>query len=233
MTNNTKDFYIQKDKMYVAVDCIIFGFDDGKLKLLIFKRRIKPLMGKWSLIGSFVNIDEDVDQSAKRVLQEITGLESVFMEQLNCYGYARRDPGFRTISIGHYALIRINDYDKELVKKHNADWYDIDKVPNLVLDHNQMVVDALERIRSKAKYEPIGFELLPEKFTFPQLQQLYEAIYQKKIDARNFRKKVLSLAVLIKLNEKDKTNSRRGAFLYKFNDEAYQKLLKKGFVFEI
>lgn len=233
MTDFTKDYYIQKDKMYVAADCIIFGFDDGNLKLLIFRRRVKPLMGAWSLIGSFVKIEEDVAQAAKRVLKEITGLENVFMEELRTYGAAHRDPGFRCISIGQYALIRINDYDKELVQKHGAHWYDIDEVPDLVLDHNQMVRDALERLKRKARYKPIGFELLPEKFTIPHLQQLYEAIYQKKIDSRNFRKKVMSLNVLIKLSEKDKTNSRRGAFLYKFDYDTYQNLLKSGVNFEI
>lgn len=233
MIDFTKDYYIQNDKMYVATDCIIFGFDNGNLKLLIFKRRVKPMMGDWSLIGSFVKLHEDVGEAAKRVLKEITGLENVFMEELKTYGAAHRDPGFRCISIGQYALIRINDYDKKLVEKHGAHWYDIDEIPELVLDHNQMVEDGLTRIRRKARYKPIGFELLPEKFTIPQLQQLYEAIYHKKIDSRNFRKKVLSLNVLIKLDEKDKSNSRRGAFLYKFDHKNYQKLQEYGFNFEI
>lgn len=233
MTDFSKDFYLQKDKMYVAVDCIVFGFDDGKLKLLVFKRRVKPLQGEWSLIGSFVNINEDVTTSTKRVLTDITGLENVFLEQLKCYGSAHRDPGFRVISIGHYALIRINEYDKELVESHGAHWYEIDKLPNLVLDHTQMVQDALVQIKRSAKFSPIGFELLPEKFTIPQLQQLYEAIYQREIDARNFRKKVMSFNVLVKLNEKDKTSSKRGAFMYKFDHEAYDKLKRDGFVFEI
>jgi len=233
MAVELKDYYVQQDKMYVASDCIIFGFDDGKLKLLIFKRRVEPLMGEWSLIGSFVKIDEDVDKAAKRVLAEITGLENVFMEELRTYGKADRDPGFRCISIAQYALIRIEDYDKELVEKHGAIWHDLDEIPNLVLDHNQMVQDALGRLRRKARYQPIGFELLPKKFTIPQIQQLYEAIYQKELDARNFRKKVLSYNVLIKLGEKDKSSSRRGAFLYKFDDINYQKLLKSGYNFEI
>ena len=233
MATQSKDYYVQQDKMYVATDCIIFGFDDGKLKLLIFKRRVEPLMGEWSLIGSFVKIDEDVDEAAKRVLAEITGLENVFMEELTTYGKADRDPGFRCISIGQYALIRIEDYDKELVEKHGAHWYELDEIPDLVLDHNQMVQDALGRLRRKARYQPIGFELLPEKFTLPQLQQLYEAIYQNELDARNFRKKVISYDVLIKLAEKDKASSRRGAFLYKFDDINYQKLLKSGYNFEI
>lgn len=233
MPEHALDYYSKNDKMYVATDCIIFGFDEGKLKLLIFKRRVEPLKDSWSLIGSFVNLDEDVGHAAKRVLKEITGLGNVFMEELKCYGKAERDPGYRSISIAQYALIRLEAYDKELVEKHGAHWYEIEKVPNLVLDHNQMVSDALGRIKREARYKPIGFELLPEKFTIPQLQQLYEAIYQKELDARNFRKKVLSLNVLVKLDEKDKSTSRRGAFLYKFDDKNYQKLLKSGYNFEI
>jgi ADP-ribose pyrophosphatase YjhB (NUDIX family) len=190
-------------------------------------------MGEWSLIGSFVKIDEDADNAAKRVLTEITGLENVFMEELRTYGKADRDPGYRCISIAQYALIRIEDYDKELVEKHGAIWYDLNEIPDLVLDHNQMVQDALGRLRRKARYQPIGFELLPEKFTIPQLQQLYEVIYQNEVDPRNFRKKVLSYNVLIKLEEKDKSSSKRGAFLYKFDDIKYQKLLKSGYNFEI
>jgi len=194
---------------------------------------VKPFMGEWSLIGSFVKIDEDVDEAAKRVLAEITGLKNVFMEELKAYGLGNRDPGYRCVSIGQYALIRVEDYDKKLVEIHGAHWYDFDKIPKLVLDHNKMVLDALVRLKRKARYQPIGFELLPEKFTIPQLQQLYEAIYQTELDSRNFRKKVLSYNVLQKLDEKDKSSSRRGAFLYKFDDIQYQKLLKSGYNFEV
>ena len=233
MSVEIKDFYVQQDKMYVATDCIIFGFEEGRIKLLIFKRRVEPYLNSWSLIGSFVRIEEDVQGAAKRVLEEITGLADVFMEELKSYGAVDRDPGYRCISIAQYALIRINDYDKELVESHGANWYDIKEIPDLVLDHNQMVADALERLKQKARLQPIGFELLPEKFTIPQLQQLYESIYQKKLDDRNFRKKLLSLNVLIKLDEKDKTTSRRGAFFYKFDYKNYQRLLKSGYNFEI
>lgn len=233
MTSPIKDFYAPQDKMYVATDCIIFGFDEGKLKLLVFKRRVEPMEGQWSLIGSFVKMNEDVEQAASRVLEEITGLKDVYMEEFRTYGAVDRDPGFRCISIGHYALIRIYEYDKEQVEKHGAHWYDFDKIPKLVLDHNDMVEDALQQLRQKTRYQPIGFELLPEKFTIPQLQQLYEAIYQKELDARNFRKKVMSLNLLIKLDEKDKSSSRRGAFLYKFDHKTYQQLLKSGYNFEI
>ncbi|WBL26847.1 NUDIX hydrolase [Zunongwangia sp. HGR-M22] len=233
MTPALKDQYVQKDKMYVATDCIIFGFDAGKLKLLVFKRRVAPFLGTWSLIGSFVKMEEDVSNAAKRVLTEITGLDNVFMEQLKAYGLADRDPGYRCVSIAQYALIRIDEYDKELTEKHGAHWFELEELPDLVLDHNQMVIDAMARLKRKARYQPIGFELLPEKFTIPQLQSLYEAIYQKKLDDRNFRKKLMSLGLLIKLNEKDKSGSRRGAFLYKFDYTNYQKLAKSGYNFEI
>ena len=219
--------------MYVATDCIVFGFDKGELKLLIFPRRVEPLKGTWSLIGSFVKLSEDVNEAAKRVLKEITGLDNVFFQQLKAYGKANRDPGYRCISIAQYALIKIDNYDKELVEKHDAYWYKIEDVPPLVLDHDQMVQDALVELRHKAKHQPIGFELLAEKFTLPQLQNLYEAIYQRKLDSRNFRKKVLSLGVLTKFDEKDKSNSKKGAYLYEFNDEKYQELLKSEYIFEI
>ncbi|MDX1762286.1 MAG: NUDIX domain-containing protein [Christiangramia sp.] len=233
MTQNTKDLYQVKEKMYVATDCIIFGFQEGKLKLLVFRRRVEPLRGEWSLIGSFVRLDEDLEVAGRRVLKETTGLENVYMQQLRSYGKKDRDPGYRCISIAQYALIRIDDYDEKLVEEHGAKWFEIDHLPLLILDHNQMVHDALMQLKLNARYKPIGFELLSEKFTIPQLQALYEAIYQRELDARNFRKKVLSLNVLEKLDEKDKSGSKRGAFLYKFNYENYQKLLKSGYNFEI
>ncbi|CAL67110.1 NUDIX hydrolase [Christiangramia forsetii] len=233
MTQDNSDLYQVKEKMYVATDCIIFGFHEGKLKLLVFKRRVEPLKGEWSLIGSFVRLDEDLDVAGQRVLSEITGLENVFMQQLKSYGKKDRDPGYRCISVAQYALIRIDEYDEKLVEEHGAHWYEIDLLPTLILDHNEMVQDALLQLKQNARYKPIGFELLPEKFTIPQLQNLYETIYQRELDARNFRKKVLSLNVLEKLEEKDKTTSKRGAFLYKFNYKNYQKLLKSGYNFEI
>lgn len=232
-TGQKIDQYSINEKMYVATDCIIFGFDRGALKLLIFKRRVEPKKGEWSLIGSFVRLDEDVSTAAQRVLEEITGLSNIYMEELKTYGTVDRDPGYRVISVAQYALMRIKDQDKELVQQHGAVWHDIDELPTLVLDHDEMVKDALEKLKAKARIQPIGFELLPEKFTIPQLQQLYEAIYRQRFDARNFRKKVLSNNVLIKLEEKDKSSSKRGAFYYKFDHQRYEKLMKSGFSFEI
>lgn len=232
VTHN-KNWYTPEEKLYVATDCIIFGFDEGILKLLVFERRIEPFKGVWSLIGSFVKPNEDVNNAARRVLKEITGLDNIFMEELKTYSEVERDPGARCISIAQYALIRIEDSDKALVAKHGASWYDVEKLPKLVLDHEIMVEDALNKLREKTKFYPIGFELLPKKFTIPQLQKLYESIYQKTLDTRNFRKKLLSLKLLIPLNQKDKSGSKKGAFLYKFNYRKYKKLEEKGFNFSL
>ena len=233
MTQLMKDLYQVKEKMYVATDCIIFGFHAGELKLLLFRRRVEPLKGEWSLIGSFVRLDEDLELAGKRVLKDSTGLDNVFMNQLKTYGKKDRDPGYRCISVAQYALVRINDYDEELVEEHGAHWFKINDLPELILDHSEMIRDALQQLKLNARYKPIGFELLPEKFTIPQLQSLYEAIYQRELDARNFRKKLLLLDILEKLNEKDKSTSKRGAFLYKFNHHKYQEILKSGYHFQI
>jgi ADP-ribose pyrophosphatase YjhB (NUDIX family) len=233
MAKQLIDYYAGHSRIYVATDTIVFGFENAEIKLLVSKRRMAPEKGKWSLIGSFVMIGEDVDDAAQRVLTEITGLKNVFFEQSRTYGKADRDSGYRCISIAQYALIRLGEYDKELVKKHGAFWYRLQDLPDLVFDHNQMVEDALELLRRKARYQPIGFELLPEKFTIPQLQSLYEAIYQRELDPRNFRKKLLSLNVLKRLDEKDKSNSKKGAFLYMFEHERYRQLLKSGYDFEL
>ncbi|MDN3664821.1 NUDIX domain-containing protein [Algibacter miyuki] len=236
MEQNTlplNDLYAPEKRIYVATDCIIFGFDKGILKLLVFERRVDPFKGTLSLIGSFVKPNEAANDAARRVLNEITGLDNIFMEELKTYSDVERDPGARCISIAHYALIRIDDYDKELVEKHGAIWYEFDKLPKLVLDHDIMIEDALSRLRRKAKFYPIGFELLPKKFTIPQFQKLYEAIFQQTLDTRNFRKKLMSLKLLIALDEKDKSGSKKGAFLYKFDYKKYKRLQQKGFNFSL
>jgi len=226
-------FYRDKEKFYIAVDCIIFGFQDGELKLLLTKRNFNPCKGEWSLMGGFLQNDESIDRAAARVLQNLTGLEDVFLEQISVFGEIERDPGERVLSVAHYALINVEDYDRELVQKHNAYWRNINDLPNLIFDHDQMIKAALKRLRRKALTEPIGFNLLPEKFTLPQLQTLYEAIYGKTIDKRNFRKKIQTMYFLEKSEEKDKTNSKRGAFLYTFNKELYEKAVQEGFSFTL
>ena len=225
--------YQHGSPLLLAVDCIIFGFDNQSLKLLLFKRRVAPFQNEWSLIGSFVKTDEDVEVAAQRILSESTGLQGVYMEELGCYGKADRDPGGRVVSIAHFALIQLHEHEKQVVEDYDAHWFDIREVPPLILDHNCMVQDAFFRLRNLARHQPIGFELLPDKFTIPQLQALYEGIYQQALDRRNFRKKILSLGVLDKLAEQDKKSSRKGAFLYRFNEEQYEKMIREGVDFVI
>jgi len=174
-----------------------------------------------------------IDEAAERVLKKLTGLCNVYMEQLRAYGEVSRDPGRRVVSIGYYALIKIDEYDEDLVKKYHARWFPIDNFPRLIFDHNEMVDHALRRLQGKAQNQPIGFELLPQKFTIPQLQKLYEAIFRKEFDKRNFRKKILSFQGLKKLEEKDWESSKKGAYLYQFDQNEYNRLLDSGYNFEV
>ncbi len=224
-------FYQEATPILIAVDCVIFGFDREGLKLLLFKRKVEPFKDEWSVIGSFVKPDEGVDAAAVRVLEEYTGLKNIFMEPLDYYGEVDRDPGARVISQAFFALIRLGEEEAQMVETHQAQWFDFNSIPRLILDHNQMVSDAMEKLRRKARYRPIGFELLPEKFTLPQLQKLYEVIYQRELDRRNFRKKILSMDILDKLEEKDKSTSRKGAFLYRFDQQRYGEMVEKGIDF--
>jgi 8-oxo-dGTP diphosphatase len=219
------------DKNYVAIDSIIFGFDDVSLKLLLIKRKFEPCKNCWSLMGGFVGEKESTDQAAYRILEDLTGLRDVYLEQLYTYGDVDRDSDARVISVAYYALININKYDEELGRKHGAKWFSIEELPPLIFDHGVMVEKAMRRLKRKTIIQPIGFELLPEKFTLPQLQRLYEAIHQQTLDKRNFRKRILSMGVLTQLNEKDRMSSKRGAYYYKFDKEKYDYLIKNGSFF--
>ncbi len=220
--------YKNHDRLLVAVDCIIFGFDGKHLKGLFIKRGFEPQKDKWSLMGGFVNKDEGVENAAGRILDQLTGLTDIYMEQLFCFGHVNRDPGGRVISIAYFALIKIDDYTEELMKTHNARWFELNKVPGLIFDHKQMVKLARERLQQKVANHPIGFALLPDKFTLPQLQNLYEAIYETPLDKRNFTRKVLSLGILNKLKEKEKESSKKGAFYYTFDKTKYKRLENEG-----
>jgi len=228
-------YYSEHEKFHVAVDSIIFGYDEGgrELKLLLLKRNFQPAMGEWSLMGGFLNKEESIDEAAKRILNQLTGLSDVYMEQLYSFGEIDRDPGDRIISVAYFALIKINDSDLELVKNHGATWVPISSLPQLIFDHNQMVERAMKKLQVRARTQPIGFELLPEKFTIPQLQGLYEAIYNKPLDKRNFRRKLLAMDLLEKQEEKEKESSRKGAWYYRFDAKKYEDLLKRGFNFEL
>lgn len=227
------DFYSDQEKILVSVDCIILGFKDSKLNVLVFKRKFNPLKGKKSLMGGFVKASESISDTASRVLSEYTGLDNVFMEQVATYGDVERDTGERVISIVYYSLIDVDAYDERLQKKHNASWMDVNNVGDLVFDHNKMLADAIKQLQRRSATRPIGFNLLPENFTIPQLQSLYEAIYQRGLDKRNFRKKLFEMDVLEKLNIKDKSSSRKGAFYYRFNIEKYNRLLQNGDFFSL
>jgi 8-oxo-dGTP diphosphatase len=228
-------YYQEHEKFHVAVDCIIFGYDEGgrELKVLLLKRNFQPAKGEWSLMGGFLKNDESVDVAAKRILNLLTGLTGVYMEQLYTFGELERDPGARIISVAYFALIKINASDLEFVRNHGATWVPISSLPKLIFDHSAMIERALKKLQVRARTQPIGFELLPDKFTIPQLQGLYEAIYNKTIDKRNFRRKLLAMDLLEKLEEKEKESSRKGAWYYRFDPKKYEDLLKRGFNFEL
>ena len=221
-----QQYYSLHPRFYHAVDCIIFGFSGGELSLLLLKRKFDPGKGEWSLMGGFVQEGENMDDAAKRILTELTGLTNVFMEQVGSFGQVNRDPGERVISTAYYALININEYDRELVEKHNAYWVKINELPTLLFDHQQMVNRARLVMKVQAAMQPISFNLLPEHFTLTQLQTLYEAINGEPIDKRNFRKRVAEMNYIEKTGLIDKVTSRRGAALYKFNEAKYQDSLK-------
>lgn len=219
--------YVKQTRILVAVDCIIFGFDGYDLKLLVIKRGFEPEKSKWSLMGGFVQSDEKPEAAASRVLKELTGLEDVYMEQLLVFGEPERDPIERTVSITYFALIDIKKYEKQLSDHFRAEWFPLKRVPKLIFDHNQMVENAKQKLRYKAALHPILFELLPEKFTIPQIMTLYEQTYDVELDKRNFTRKLRSTGLLVKQIDKDKENSKKGAFYYKLDKATYKEKFTK------
>ena len=214
-------FYGEFSKVWLSVDCIIFGFDEGKLKILIGRRKMDPGRGEWSLYGGFVASDESVDDTATRTLYELTGLRNLFMRQVGAFGNVDRDPGERVVSVAYYALINVKDYDDELRREHGVEWIDINEIPQLYSDHNEMVNKARKMMQQKLANEPVGFRLLPSLFTLTQLQKLYEAVNGEELDKRNFRKRIKEMDFIEKTELIDKTSSKRGAHLYRFNKRVY------------
>lgn len=214
--------YENQTRLLTAVDCIIFGFDGSEIKLLLIHRGLEPEKGKWSLMGGFVQATESLDDAANRVLKQLTGLQGVYMEQLNAFGDPQRDSVERTISVAYFALIDIHKYEKQLSDDYHPEWIPLKKVPRLIFDHKEMVTMAKARLRYKAALHPILFELLPEKFTLPQLLSLYESVYEKQFDKRNFSRKVLSAGLLIKQKDKEKLSSKKGAFYFKLDKRKYK-----------
>lgn len=221
-------FYSHDAKFLVAVDCIIFGFKDKELHILLTRRPLEPNKGEWSLMGGFMDENESLDSAAEKVLYRYTRQKGIYMEQVGAYGDVERDTGDRVVSVTYYALVRLEEFDTSLAKEFDAKWVNIRELPQLIFDHNKMVEDALRLLRYKVSQQPIIFKFFDEKFTLPALQDLWEAIYQMPIDKRNFRKKLSSMEILDKLDIKDKTSSKRGAFYYVFNSQKYQDFLDRG-----
>jgi 8-oxo-dGTP diphosphatase len=214
--------YSGQTHILTAIDCIIFGFDGDEIKLLLIQRGFKPEKGKWSLMGGFLRPGESLEGAASHILKQLTGLEGVYLEQLRVFGDPSRDPVERTISVAYFALIDIHKYEKQLSDDFHAEWFLLKEKPTLIFDHEEMMHADLQKLRYKAALHPILFELLPAKFTIPQLQSLYEGIYDTTFDNRNFSRKVLSTGLLIKQKEKDKINSKKGAFYYKLDKKKYK-----------
>jgi 8-oxo-dGTP diphosphatase len=220
----------------VTVDCVVFGLDleAEDLKILLIQRSGPPFAGMWALPGGFVGMDETIEQSAKRELQEETGISRLYLEQLYTFGDPGRDPRGRTITVAYYALVKLADHPiKADTDASDVGWFSVSDLPRLAFDHAKIVAMALNRLKGKVRYQPIGFELLPAKFTLSQLQRLYEVVLERELDKRNFRKKILGMGLLVETSEIQKDVAHRAARLYRFDEDRYRRLVQKGFNFEI
>ncbi|KKO88816.1 NUDIX hydrolase [Sphingobacterium sp. Ag1] len=234
MTASEKKYTYDYPRPAVTVDCVIFGFDKNQLKVLLTKRAIEPFVGKWAFPGGFIQEDENADDCALRKLQEEAGLKDIFLEQLYTFSDLARDPRGRVISIAYYALVRPDAYTLEAgVDIDAVQWFGIDEKMDLAFDHKQILNTAIQRLRGKIRYQPIGFELLPEQFTLPDLHNLYETVLQRSIDRGNFRKKILSMGLLIDHSDKQKDRRARAAKIYSFDRVKYKELTESGFYFEV
>jgi 8-oxo-dGTP diphosphatase len=216
----------------LTVDCVVFGIEDDQLKVLLIERALEPFAGQWALPGGFVRMMETTDEAARRELAEETGLSNVFLEQLYTFSRVDRDPRERIVSVAHYALVRSSAVQGGS-DASEARWFDVRELPRLAFDHQDIVEVALERLRSKVRYQPIGFELLPGKFTLGQLQRLYESILGRELDKRNFRRAFLRMNILQELDELEDGVSHRPSRYYRFDRAEYKRLVKRGFNFEI
>lgn len=218
----------------LTVDCVIFGLDEDELKIMLIQRKLAPYKGSWALPGGFVNVSEALEDAARRELQEETGLDHIFLEQLYTFGAVNRDPRERIVTVAYFALVNLNEYPVRAASDaRQAAWFPLDKMPKLAFDHDGIIQMAYQRLKGKVRYEPIGFELLPKLFTITQLQKLYEKILGTPLDKRNFRKKIKSMNILIETNEIEQDVAHRAARLYKFDETNYQAMKEKGFNFEI
>lgn len=218
----------------LTVDCVVFGLDQEELKVLLIQRDRAPFEGQWAFPGGFAAVGESLEDAARRELREETGLRNVFLEQLYTFGDPKRDPREHVVTVAYYALVNLVEHQVHAATDaRNAAWFAVDDVPKLAFDHEKILKVAYERLKGKIRYQPIGFELLPTKFTLRQLQQLYEKIMDRELDKRNFRKKILSMAIIEELDEIEADVSHRAARLYRFNKKEYDSKVKEGFNFEL
>jgi 8-oxo-dGTP diphosphatase len=218
----------------LTVDCVVFGLDDVELKVMLIQRGQEPYLGMWALPGGFVHVAETLDEAARRELEEETGLHQVFLEQLYTFGEVHRDPRERVVSVAYYALVKLSDHRVQAATDaREAAWFGVHDVPSLAFDHAGILQMGLERLRGKLRYQPIGFELLPKKFTLSQIQHLYELVLERELDKRNFRKRVLATDLLIETDEVQQDVAHRAARLYRFDERKYRRLAKAGFNFEL
>jgi 8-oxo-dGTP diphosphatase len=218
----------------LTVDCVVFGIDEDELMVLLIQRDLPPFEGQWALPGGFVHMGENLSDAAFRELREETGLEKLYLEQLYTFGEVDRDPRGRVVSVAYYALVKLSDHRVQAATDaRDAQWFPVWDTPTLAFDHAEILPVAMERLRGKVRYQPIGFELLPKKFTLTQLQRLYEVILEREIDKRNFRKKILAMQILVELDEVEKDVAHRAARLYRFDERKYKKLVKAGFDFQL
>jgi 8-oxo-dGTP diphosphatase len=218
----------------LTVDCVVFGYDEAELRVLLIQRDVAPFEGRWALPGGFVHLDETLEEAARRELEEETGVANVYLEQLYTFGEIDRDPRERVVSVTYYALVKLPDHRVQAATDaRSAAWFAVSETPRLAFDHERMLETALTRLKAKVRYQPIGFELLPGKFTLTQLQRLYETVLETSLDKRNFRKKILSMGLLEELDEIEQDVAHRAARLYRFDKRAYRDLQKRGLSFEL
>lgn len=227
-------FSYEYPRAALTVDCVVFGLDEEDLKVLLIERDIPPFQGKWALPGGFVRVEETLEEAAQRELAEETGIRQVFLEQLYTFGDVNRDPRERVVTVAYYALVNLQGHEVQATTDaRSAAWFALDDTPSLAFDHDRILKTGYERLKGKVRYQPIGFELLPQKFTLRQLQHLYEKVLDRPLDKRNFRKKILGMGLLQELDEVEQDVAHRAARLYRFDRKKYERLTKQGFNFEI
>lgn len=218
----------------LSIDCVVFGYHEGEVRVLLVERGAKPYKGHWALIGDLVEPNSNLKDSANDVLEQLTGLKNIFMEQFFTFGSVDRHPAGRVVSVGYYSLLKSVDYHPIASSwAKSTKWFNINELPDLAFDHQEILKKGIETLKTKVRYQPVGFELLPSKFTLLELQALYEALLGYTFDKPNFRKKILSMDLLVPLNEVQENVAHRPAKLFKFDEKRYHSLRKEGFAFEL